>query len=503
MNRSAAIRIICFLTMISMVAIVGAETDKKEEPEVTRKPLVIKTSIEGGRIIRGEDELYIEENANGQWIQRTSAMVLQEVMIGDHLKLKIGVGGQFWYSFPELDGMPQTLYTKFRAFIPTATGIYTFGPEMAPFSLQFGSFSVKYNKEAKNLGEYLLRSNCYPGIVQTGGWDMIGGDFFSDRHNEALIGPRYFAQGVQLTSHLLDSTLQQSVLLHMERDFPPMYDLSLSYIGAYQPIPFVDVGLGATLNHILPADGEKTTPENKSSRYKDDMWVDENYPVAPLGVTGEDSARYVDSMSQGIENYTFKGIKTMARITLDPKYFITWDGFGEEDLKVYAEASVLGIKDYPLFYDKILQRIPLMFGINLPTLKVLDVLAFEAEYYPLRYEESYYQVYQEQLPVWDMRGGHPDSLNSESYYSKLGTDPQYKTFAEQYESDDWKWSVYASKHFGNHFSLFGQIANDHIRPYTTDARPEFIPVTRGIKKLTPNYIFKGPWYFAMRLEIKV
>ncbi|MBD3322461.1 MAG: hypothetical protein GF350_15270 [Chitinivibrionales bacterium] len=499
MNRFAAYLAVCTMLLLHSFS-TCAETREKE---VTRKPLVIKTSIEAGRIIRGEDELYIADNANGQWIQRTAAMLLQEVMIGDNLTLKIGVGGQFWYSFPELEGMPNTLYTKFRAFIPTAAGIYTFGPDKAPFSLQFGSFSVKYNKESKNLGEYLLRSNCYPGIVQTGGWDMIGGDFFSDRHNEALIGPRYFAQGIQLTSHLLDSTLQQSLLLHMERDFPPMYDISASYIGDFEPLPLVDIGLGVTLNHILPADKKKSTPENRKSRYRDDMYVDPNYPVVPLGLHGQDSLDYIDSISQYIDYYSFKGVKTMARITLDPKYFIAWDKFGKEDLKLYAEAAVLGVQDYPLFYDKILQKTPVMFGFNFPTFKVLDVLALEAEYYPLRFEESYYNVYQEQIPIWDIRGGHPDSLASETYYARLGTDSRYKTFAELYESDDWKWSVYALKHLGKHFSLFGQIANDHIRPYTTDARPEFIPVTRGIKKLTPYYIFRGPWYFAMRLEIKV
>jgi len=53
----------------------------------------------------------------------------------------------------------------------------------------------------------------------------------------------------------------------------------------------------------------------------------------------------------------------MARATVDPKKFFSWDLLGEQDLKIYTEAALLGVKNYPaalhspIWYMSILERI--------------------------------------------------------------------------------------------------------------------------------------------------
>ena len=92
---------------------------------------------------------------------------------------------------------------------------------------------------------------------------------------------------------------------------------------------------------------------------------------------------------------------------------------GPEDLRVYAEAAVLGVENQDYFYENLSERVPIMFGINLPVFHVLDVLSFQMEYYGTPYNNfgAYNNL---SLPQW--------------------TDNQLRVYR-----DDWKWSVYARK----------------------------------------------------------
>jgi len=73
----------------------------------------------------------------------------------------------------------------------------------------------------------------------------------------------------------------------------------------------------------------------------------------------------------------------MGRLTIDPKGFIPLSIFGKEDLKLYAEDRDPGSQGLPgqnlndslVAYDDITERMPIMFGLHVPTFKVLDVLA--------------------------------------------------------------------------------------------------------------------------------
>jgi hypothetical protein len=82
--------------------------------------------------------------------------------------------------------------------------------------------------------------------------------------------------------------------------------------------------------------------------------------------------------------YSLAGGKVMARFAFDPKPLLPFgDKLGDKDLRLYGEAAILGIKDYPakidssrengelklvkIGYDKIGERIPVMVGFNAPT----------------------------------------------------------------------------------------------------------------------------------------
>jgi hypothetical protein len=45
--------------------------------------------------------------------------------------------------------------------------------------------------------------------------------------------------------------------------------------------------------------------------------------------------------------YTFKGAKLMAKAAIDFKKIIPGGLFGKQDLRLYGEATILGLTDYP------------------------------------------------------------------------------------------------------------------------------------------------------------
>jgi hypothetical protein len=201
----------------------------------------------------------------------------------------------------------------------------------------------------------------------------------------------------------------------------------------------------------------------------------------------------------------------MGRINLNPLAAapeITLPGigtlFGKQDLKIYAEANALGLKNYPVYgdtglkrfeyYNKLSERIPVTFGINAPTNPVFvygifptatfllakekamlknmnnrlvwsagsvaataatlflqnklglnvrpDVLGFEFEYSSNPYSNSYVKVYKEftAIPEWDAKEA-----------TRIHT--------------RWHWSVYSTKRMGDFFVKF-QVAHDHTIAFT-------------------------------------
>jgi hypothetical protein len=309
----------------------------------------------------------------------------------------------------------------FTASIADGEGVYSIGDTAMPFlQIAAGVMPIKYNDDAYNLGEYLFRTGCYPSYIIT----------TFDKPYATLPGLR--------VSSVLFGHLKQELLFTMETQVQPLYDWSLSYLVGYKLPSFFDIGAGISLYRFLPIDDSVTTP--KSS-------IGDNF-------TKEDG-------STGY--YTFKGVKLMGRLSLDPKGFLPPKISGlmsSEDGKIFAEIAVLGTKNYTAYeqgsdsgtykkvesnnyYKDISKRMPIMFGMNIPTFKLLNVLSIQGEWFEWQYGNSLYstQDYKLLIPV-------PFIINISDHPS------DYSTY-------HWSWSIYAKKHIVNGFNLIGQMAHDH------------------------------------------
>lgn len=307
---------------------------------------------------------------------------------------------------------------------------------------EFGYFPVKYNPDAMNLGEYLFRSNAYPALVSSG---------FETADKVKLAGVH-----TGFNSHAGSGNYKLDLFINTETEHFPTHDISLSFLGGYStPKTFFDMSAGVSFFHLIAFDKKRLTP-GKSNAYN---------TVA---------TSYVDTASGDTTNYTFRGTKLAGRFTIDPKALFSSHILGKNDLKIYAEAAVLGVKNYPGWYQNLGERMPVMFGINLPAFKVLDVLSLEFEYYPNPYMNAYQFIWKSNSPI---------------PYFENNTGIDYTSDWNKKTDDDWKWSVYASKKIRN-VRISAQVASDHA------SRASYLPA--GKKLYTEMVPRTQDWYFMLR-----
>ena len=304
-------------------------------------------------------------------------------------------------------GQSQRIY--YLPYITRADFVYSPGPA---FSLDIGYFPVKYNDDARNLGEYLFRSGTYPQYLIT------NFDFAAARVSGLRVNGVAF------------NNLHWDALLTANFEFATIGDLNFTGIASYSLLnKFLELGGGVSFCSFISADKKHTQPELSTNTA--DMYIDENRDTA---------------------NYTFAGTKLMGRVSIDPKQLFSCAIFGKEDLKMYGEAAVLGVKNYPVSidsstrYNDIVKRIPVMFGFNIPTFKLLDVFSMEWEWFGSPYPNDMETIYMDGLPV-----------AQKSY--KSGPTSTY----EDSTNDNWKWSFYARKTLAGRFHIVFQMASDHLR----------------------------------------
>jgi hypothetical protein len=462
-----------------MVASVGAEVD--------RSPIRVGTNLDLGQIVKGE--LSEGSESEGQFLTRTGVYMIQSGTINKKLDITVGVGGLFWYTLPASNAAPHTRLVKFGPGVGQASGLFRFGNAENPAAtLEFGFFPHKYNPDAKNLGEYQFRSGTYPGYLWTGGWSII---------NSAA----YMAQGARLTVPTLDGKLTHDLTLYMDRDFEPTYDLAPSYLAAYKPNDAFELGAGITYAHGIPIKPSITTPKSRDNAYIGDSilapseWnkagYDLNDPhVVPDGDTRAgtkhpDGKLYVTLSENGIPNsqlsyYTFQGIKMMGRFAVNPQAWLQSELLGPQDLKLYGEIAVLGVKNYPFYYEKITERMPIMVGFNIPSFKFFDVLSVEAEYYKSPFQGNIRSVFQLTKPTWKL----PPDVSVDTYKAFIDS-------SKIETEDDFHWSLYAKKTLFEGLSLYLQMASDHMRVMSFLAEPSDLSVTRK----------PSQWYYLARLQM--
>jgi hypothetical protein len=328
------------------------------------------------------------------------------------------------------------------------------------FAVEMGYFPFKYNSQSTNLGEYLFRSGTYPG------WLISG---FEHSIDQPKLG------GVHV-SYKIGSTvrLKQDLIVNSELDAFPYRDINLTYIATPSFGRILNLGLGIQLARLISVDPRKTTI-GSDTLYKNRF---------------DPKIGYIDTTIGDTIRYTFRGTKLMGRGTLDIKAL--WDNgdgiFGREDLKIYGEVALLGMKNYPGWYNKREERIPMMIGFNIPVCNVLDVLSIEFERYSTPYVNAQDYIWKGGSPV-PYIAGRP-SGSSFPDYNRDWNDSMAVT------DDDIRWSIYGSRRIGTHIRLSAQAACDHTPKnwYTPWPAPQSAKYSDMVPK-------NDDWYFMMRLSM--
>jgi len=377
-----------------------------EEPRIAFTPHG-GTSLEVGQIVKGISGTSLSDTMHHQWIEKTLMQLGFTTVVNERLRILLSGECMMTYSKIRLSGSTyETTYPTFSFYVNQGEGIYSIGDLERPIlEVGVGYFPFSYNPDIRNLGLYLFRTGTYPGY-------MI---------NE-FDTPFSRLCGLHLKSTYIRA-LSFDLLLTTETDFYPAGDGTLSGLIGYKLGKILDIGAGISFSHLFSINEEYTTPKTWGNFY----------------FTAGDS---VDTM-----HYTFRGTKVMGRLSIDPKGFFPSVGiFGKEDLKIYGEGCILGLEDQGPLYDTLSQRLPIMFGFNIPAFKLLDVLSLEIENYP--------------SPL----------ANSNEYVFTAWVPQPYPAPDSAYRKDDWKWSVYARKTIANGVFCVFQVARDHMRPVTHDIK---------------------------------
>lgn len=371
-------------------------------------------SLREGQVVSGEGFMSLPKaKTDHVWVQELFAGMNIQTAFNPYPAIgNIGVEVRAFNDYPEYpDDNGTTRRLNFYPYLSRADLLYCFGGRENPLvTLDIGYFPFKYNEDARNLGEYLFRSGTYPQYLIT---DF---DF-----------PMARLLGLRATGKLAD-VFTWNVLATMNWEWTAIGDLNLSAILSYKPVPFVDLGLGGSWCSAVSVNMDNTTPT----------------------INGNND--YVYNGKQYY--YTFAGHKLMGRFSLDPQTLFPNDLFGKQDFKLYAEAAVLGVVNYPkspdgkIDYSDITKRIPIMGGFNIPAFKILDVLSLEAEWFGSKYVNDMAPIVFDNSPV-------PLSSTTRT---RNDYDP-----SKPHNEDDWKWSIYGKKTIADHFNVTFQCARDHMR----------------------------------------
>lgn len=299
------------------------------------------------------------------------------------------------------------------------------GPD-APGSrkARFGLYDFKYNPDSRNLGEYLLRSEAYPTILES----SQGKDLMADSHNR-ILGVEYGRRETSLFRH--------TALIYAEMFSQPVYDLNLVYLATVGNDK-AEIGAGVAWARAVKLSDEDSNTTIPPNRYE-----------------------YLRNSDLTTEALKFS-LRGRAELLSLPR----WNG----GLVLYGEVALLGTKSDTLYYDDIMERVPMMAGLSLPVPGVLTSLAVEVEYFKNPYGDKRYEVRYAPtpLPVLDDYSEIPD-----------------------YTKDDWRWSVQAHRALNKWLDVKVRVASDHLRLRSWDGDyGTTAPMTRT----------SGEWYFLARVE---
>jgi hypothetical protein len=371
--------------------------------------------VDGGRF-QDEDSL-----VDGEVLSRMGAKWTIDKSIDENWSLLANLHWMWWRNQATDVQLNHITRIKFDADM---LGALKYQDERNRFRV--GLYEFKYNPDSKNLGEYLLRSGAYPTILES----AQGKDLMSLSHNKVM-GVEY-GLGFPL--------FRQTALVYLEQSSIPVNDLSAAYFAAVGPQK-TELELGVSYSRFL----KTGTP------MKDDN-------------LGDAQRKYIED--QGL---VFKSVRFSLRGRLDFAAMMEW----EDNFKLYGEVALLGLKNDSLFYKNMMERVPMMVGLDIPTGGILDMLSFELEYFSNPYADKKY--------------GSSDAGGSK--FSPLPSMPNYSNIPN-YTRDDMKWSLYLHKSLNKWLDLKVRAANDHLRLKNWEGDSHFQPLTMSPKE----------WYVFARIE---
>ena len=292
---------------------------------------------------------------------------------------------------------------RFSSILPKAVGVFDLKFPAWSLLIESGIMEYNFNPEIKNFGNYLYRSLAYPFTLET-----------------KLDYPYANLMGIRTQGKFLNDQFKVEAILNSITNHVPFYDMSLGLILSYtMPNKLLEVGGGVLFDRLISTDEKATDLKDVNKDYLIDTTL------------------------------TYRSTKLDARLTLDFKPVLGNPGFfGKNDLKFYGEAGLIGVKTPHYWPDdsipeRLMNRVPMLFGFNLPAFKVLDLLSVEIEYCQSPYAFDWWGAF--------------DGMQTPSPASLPKSDPWSKIYRED---DNIKWTVYLKKSISK-FDIIGILANDH------------------------------------------
>jgi hypothetical protein len=400
-------------------------------------------SMEWGQVVKGHD-LYVGDIEHVA-VERIYLGTGFNAQLGEKTKFTGSLEIKAFNEFPRRVKLGATRRYYYYFYLTQAELVHRlFNNNGLRLDVGGGYFPYKYNNEARNLGEYLFRSTAYPQTLTT--------EFdFPFARIAGLYARSSYVSG--------QNTMNLDLIANTNTEWMAIGDLNLSLLASYNYAHLFEIGAGVQFGSLISADEKATTPKTNATRYLDGM----------------DTSQY----------YTFRGTKVMGRFSFDPKKIIPpsvlsiFGDFGDEDLKVYGEAALIGVKNYgvalytPVWYNSILERIPVMLGFNFPAFKLLDVLSLEGEWWGNRYPNSMQGIVQDGVPLPFLE----DTRDIDS---------------TKYKNDNLKWSIFGAKTFAGRYRISFQAASDHMRTFAWDwSRQDWEESLQGPDK----------WYFIVKFGV--
>lgn len=456
-----------------------------------------------------------------QPIRRTSGWTLLGATVNERFDVSVLLAAMLWYPLPEQGGLPHTTYKFLGAGLGEASGTYKFGDLNNPYlKIKAGLFDYKYSNSS-NLGEYLFRSGTYPGYIWSGGWNVI---------NSAS----YQAEGVAFMTQFMDNSLKVDFGAFIDRNFGPNHDISPWILAKYKYTEVVEIGAGIVFNKLIEMSKNSATPQKRSNAYTTRTYIlgaDTAFANRPLSSTEEtkpgfdtsyfwvldnsdntgrigteikvdsvlgitqamvdEATRVHNQLNKGkprylsiedngvptkyIDYYTFAGQKANLFFNLKPLKALDIELFGIENSSFYGEIALLGVKDYPFYYEKKSERMPWTLGMNLEIERFNFI--FEYEKVNGKFNNDIKQIYDYQLPLWYL------GQESDEFVKAGSTQNALQSF----------FSITAKAKIVPGLGISFQYARDHLRSFDYFANPSYESM---FQKKADNY-----WLLQLEMGI--